>query len=330
MPNLMITTACNLDCGYCFAKGVMGKEQSALKMEWATFISILDWIDRGNVPELTVQLMGGEPTLSVHFFEMVAELNRRSRQVLVFSNGTVPLSDTVCDQSQELGVQWVVNINEPERYSRKQAAALHRNLTRLERCASLNVNFYSPHVSYDFVFEVFGHYNVQPLMKMGMALPIAGGKNQHIRPEDWELMAGVLDRFFKKAEEHNIRLAAECGFPLCHFREHLEKYPTLFENDEISNCGSRLDIAPNGHVFNCLPLSDIASVPYQKFANYSQASKWFHDFLMPYRHLGGIDSDCLVCPDLSLGNCRVCPAHSIAEFSRVPLPEIPGSDDESR
>ena len=77
MANLMITTACNFRCPYCFGLDLFGSGQVRHYMPMQLFGELLAWIDRAAMPEMAVHLMGGEPTLHPSFGEMVEELARR-------------------------------------------------------------------------------------------------------------------------------------------------------------------------------------------------------------------------------------------------------------
>lgn len=327
MPNLMITTSCNLQCEYCFAVDMMNGKQAGQAMDWSTFISILDWIDRGNVPELTIQLMGGEPTLSPILSEIIEELTDRSRKIIIFSNGTLPLAGRVVELTKSAGVEWVININHGSVYSANQKEILDRNLTLLGQAASLNVNFYSKEISYDHLFEYIESFDVKRLIKVGIALPTSGKTNRYVSTEMFQDLGEKLGDFVAKADERNVKLTTECGVPTCLFRDLVKKHPTVFLDNMISHCGSRLDITPEGVLINCLPLSKVASVRYDSFSDYARASRWFHEFLSPYRALGGIDLDCYACSDLGDGNCMVCIANSIDEFDHLPKPPLPALGD---
>mgnify|MGYP001544294113 CR=1 FL=1 len=117
MPNLMLTTSCNLKCDYCFAVDAMSTYKVSPHMDISTFESIMEWIERANRPELSIQLMGGEPTLSPLFFKILQELQHRSRKVMVFSNGTIPLASEIFEHTNREQVDWIININHPSVYS---------------------------------------------------------------------------------------------------------------------------------------------------------------------------------------------------------------------
>lgn len=325
MPNLMVTTSCNLKCAYCFAMDMMAEAHQHL-MEWPMFISLLDWIDKGEVPHLSIQLMGGEPTLSPLLPSMLVELERRVRKVIIFSNATLPIDEKVVELSWNNGVEWVVNANTPLIYTARQQENFTRNLALLGSRATLNVNFYSADVSYDHVFQYFDDYDIQRLMKIGICLPTHSKTNAYVSSEVFEPIKAKLGAFFFKAQEKGILIATECGVPTCLLKDLVEKYPGLVKNDKVSHCGSRLDITPDGELINCLPLSRVAKIGYSQFADYAAAAQWFHQFLSPYHALSGYCEQCFDCPEITNGNCMVCLANTLGDYNKIPLPAFPERD----
>lgn len=322
MPNLMVTASCNLKCEYCFAMDMMAEIHEHL-LEWPMFISLLNWIDKGALPQLSIQLMGGEPTLSPLLYPMLVELERRSRKTIIFSNATLPIDEKIIELSRRSGVEWVINANTPSMYTIRQRENFARNLSLLGPCVSLNVNFYSADMSYEHVFPYFDEYDIQHLMKIGICLPTHSKINKYISSELFEPIKARLDAFFLKAQGKGVSIATECGVPTCLLRELVEKYPGVVRNDKVSHCGSRLDIAPDGSLINCLPLSRVARINYTRFPDYAVAAQWFHEFLAPYHALSSYCDQCSDCAEISNGNCMVCLANTLSDYNKIPLPALP-------
>ena len=326
MPNFMITTACNLRCDYCFAMDLMASNPAVKNMSLETFKSIMDWVDKSNAQLKTIQLMGGEPTLSPLLLDMMNELEARNHKVIIFSNLTVPLSQAIINTTKANGVEWVVNANDPITYSREQADAVRQNLSALSARASLCYNVYATDMGFDHIFEYISKYQLKPLIKLGIALPTFAKKNAYIHPGQFEQVKIILNKLHARARENNVRIATECGAPYCLFKEILEQPGDIIFEDPISHCGSRLDIAPDGTLINCLPLSRAAAKKYTEFEHYGVASKWFHDFVTPYRSLSGIMDECFGCEFLLRGDCKVCLANSLDQYNRLAYPPLPSAD----
>jgi sulfatase maturation enzyme AslB (radical SAM superfamily) len=325
MANLMITTACNLRCAYCFGMEMVGAGHAPQTMSWEVFIDLLDWIDRGDFPELDVHLMGGEPTLHPRFGDMVRELARRGRKTLVFSNGAAPLDERDLRDSAGSSGVWVVNVNEPETYRDSQLANLEKNLRLLGPAAAITFNMTGPTTKFDHVLDYIERFSLSRSIKIGVALPTLGHQNVYAKRDEFGTIAARIMELARRASAGKISLEFECGVPYCLFTAEQHR---LLGEIHVSHCGSRLDITPTGQVINCLPLCKVIAISYRAFADYGQVREWFRKALLPYASLG-CNPDCPECPHLIAGRCRACLAYSLGQLNRVSLPAVPGSTDRS-
>lgn len=322
MANLMITTACNFTCEYCFGLDMIGPGHPKTHMTWETFMALLAWVDRSGMDDLYIHLMGGEPTVSPLFFNMLDELHRRGRNVLVFSNAATPLDADRLKRSIRKGVRWVVNCNHPSKYGNGQLDYLKANLAVLKDNACVTFNVTGGQFDYDFVFDYIQDYGLDPRIKVGVALPTLQRNNAFARWEEFPVIAERIMVLHDAAESIGGSIEFECGVPFCLFST--EQHRKLGKV-RVSHCNSRLDITPWGDVINCLPLSKVTAIPYDRFGDYGEARSWFEKMLMPYRQVGST-SDCLTCSDHIDQNCRACHAYGIAEFNRMPLPPLPSGE----
>lgn len=321
MANLMITTACNFRCAYCFGLDLFGPGEQRLCMPMKLYRELLDWIDRADIPEMDVHLMGGEPTLHPAFGEMLEELAGRRRKTVVFSNAATPLDERVFRRSTELGVTWIVNCNPPATYEQNQLQRLHRHLEWLGRAATITFNLTNGNTPYQYVFDYIERYGLSRQMKLGVALPTLWHRNVHAEWNELPAIARHVMELFREARQRQIALEFECGVPYCLFNDaqHNELGAV-----RVSHCGSRLDITPAGEVINCLPLSRVAAVPFRRFENYRFAREWFQRLQSPYRDVGSM-SRCLLCEHRLKGRCSACLAFGLGEYNRISLPPLPGN-----
>jgi len=322
MPNLMLTTSCNLSCPYCFAVDVMD-DVGMKQMSRETFIGVLDWIDRGDVPQYGIQLMGGEPMLYPDIVAIAEEVHTRARHITIYSNGTVPIVDRLVELSGSGAIDWVINANPPEMYNRKQQEIFDRNLSLLSQQASLCFNFHSLNMDFDHVFDCIEKFDNRRLVKLGITLPTTVKSNDYVGVGMFGEVEKQLEKFFVEARRHGVLIDTECGAPFCLFSNLVQEFTDLIRDDLISHCGSRLDITPDGKVINCLPLSRIAAIPYDQFPDYMAASTWFHKWLTTYGVLGLGEDMCLGCETLNAGLCKACAANCLGDFNRIQLPPLP-------
>lgn len=321
MANLMITTACNFRCDYCFGLDMIGPGRPSVHMTWETYLKLMDWIDQAGLPEQDVHLMGGEPTLSPLFDRMLRDLIKRGRRAAVFSNASTPVEPEALGFSRQSGVRWVVNVNHPDQYQPDQLELLHRNLAELGAAAVITFNLTGPDADFDYVFENIERFDLARSIKIGVTLPTLEKSNVFVDRQDFPGIAEKIMDLLEQAQKHGVGLEFECGVPYCLFNP--EQHRRLGPEVYVSHCGSRLDITPEGDVINCLPLCRAARVPYTEFKDYGAAREWFRRAFAPYRRLGG-DVDCLGCADHEAGRCGACLAYGLGQFNRVALPPLPG------
>ena len=319
MANLMITTYCNFTCRYCFGLDMIGPEHAKTHMTWETFLSLLAWIDRSGMDHLSVHLMGGEPTLNPLFFDMLNEAVRRDCTVLVFSNAATQIDPHRLVEAVNKGVRWVVNCNHPSQYRGNQLDLLKANLAILGKNASITFNVTSGEFDYSYVFDYIKTFGLDPRIKVGVALPTLQHHNVYAQWEEFPAIAEQILALHEIVTGIGGNIEFECGVPYCLFTS--EQHRKL-GNVHVSHCNSRLDITPWGDVINCLPLSKMVSVPYNRFSDYGQAKDWFGKLLMPYRQVGST-ANCLTCESRLPRHCSACHAYGIAEFNRLSLPPLP-------
>jgi molybdenum cofactor biosynthesis enzyme MoaA len=88
VANLSITSRCNADCAFCFARSAQqGVSESDGYMSRELFESCLEFLDRSGIGQ--ARLIGGEPTLHPRFPELSQRALDRGFRLLVFSNGLI-------------------------------------------------------------------------------------------------------------------------------------------------------------------------------------------------------------------------------------------------
>ena len=315
MANLMITTACNFRCEYCFGRDIIGPTHPAVNMSWKMFIDLVDWVQSGNIPSMDIHLMGGEPSLHPQFGDMIDELIKREINISVFSNASTPLSSSIIEKSRKYNVQWVVNANHPDFYTEDQMQNLKKNLFSLGDSAYLTFNICGSETPYDYVFDYISKYSLSRKIKIGISLPTMEKNNSYVSFDRFSEISEYVMILHEKAVNEKIEIEFECGVPFCLFSNEQRE---LLKNIHISHCGSRLDITPWGEVINCLPLARFASFDYKEFRTYRDARDWFFRTVNNYRSVG-VEDRCFGCSNIPNGNCGVCLAHGLDKYSSVPF-----------
>ncbi|HBA84554.1 MAG TPA: hypothetical protein DCZ95_10710 [Verrucomicrobia bacterium] len=322
MANIMLTTACNFRCDYCFGRQLIGPEHPIQMMDPDLYRRLLDWIDAANMPNLDVHLMGGEPTLHPKFSELAEELVQRGRKAVVFSNLSAPLPKEVLERCVENDVMWVVNANAPSSYLPVQLEHLHRNLAVVGDQAMLTFNITGPDTDFDYIFDLIAQHKLAHSIKIGITLPTLDHQNAHVKREQYPGVAKRVMELHEEALRQNVRIEFECGVAYCVFSPAQR---ALLKDIHISHCGSRLDITPWGEVINCLPLCKAASIAYDRFAHYGEAVHWYRRALHPYRGLGN-STTCPDCAHMKEGRCGVCLADTLWQMDHIAWPPQPAAN----
>jgi len=70
-----ITTMCNYDCSYCYAKEQYG-ERWQIPAIWKKQLEVIDELEKSTLP-LFLGLLGGEPTLHQRYFQLLDLLHEK-------------------------------------------------------------------------------------------------------------------------------------------------------------------------------------------------------------------------------------------------------------
>ena len=296
--NLVITTACNLDCAYCFAgslrerkvlqkKGLGKREMSRAELERA--VSCLD-------PEVDpARLMGGEPTLHSEYPEILRFLKMNGFQVVVFTNGTQPVLHRT---APFLPDRILLNLNARDFYSACQVHTIQENLALLGERVELGYTITCPDFDLDWHRQLVLAQGLQPRIRLGLAQPVFGGDNVYLPDADLrEAHAGVA-RWAKKLAEDEIRLSLDCGFMRCHFSEAdlevLIRAGTALRFD----CSPAVDVGPGLEVWRCYAFTGQNGLGGSDFKGEKAYRDWFRQQELM------VDPACTQCQHFTSGWCH--------------------------
>ncbi|MCP4677027.1 MAG: radical SAM protein [Deltaproteobacteria bacterium] len=323
MSNLIITSACNRDCTYCFASEKRN-DDSPRFLKTDDFNVFLDYLDNSGIDQ--ARIMGGEPSLHPEFAGLLRKSEKRQKNVMVFSNGMMSSSALdALSKIKDVSCQVMVNINETGDQFPKEAALQRRTFERL----GANVMPAFTICRYPFqmthLLEMINAYGLMRKIRVSLAHPILMSK-QNVSPKRYRSIGGELARFAVTAQKEGVRLVFDCGFPICMFSaediENLKKAKAelRFECRPVVD----VDTAMNAHY--CYPLASVWQTPLEKH-NRQALLEWFEIKRGAMTELG-IFRECATCSFKALNTCAGgCLATTLKRFVPVDFSiEVPADE----
>lgn len=260
MPNIAVTTYCNLHCPYCFADEMIGTA-SAKNIDLKQFKYILNWISKSNCHSRRIGIIGGEPTLHPEFSEILSIteeycLKNNSASIL-FTNG-IYLTDYLYDIPSTMLI--LLNLNTPNAMAKDQWQKLNNNLDKMFSMGWLHQNDQptAPKVTlgcnlcpqiddYSFFWEIVKKYQVKEV-RMSVTAPTApdflADKDKY-----YTLMYPKFIQFEKDAFAHDVFVIQDCNqIPHCYFSTEdlkLITKTTTGEQGRPALCQPVVDITPD-------------------------------------------------------------------------------------
>lgn len=325
MANIIITSACNLRCPYCFAQEFLDEAQNGGKPVFLSlddFESRLDFLERSGINE--IRLIGGEPTLHPHFPQLIERALRRQKHIVVFSSGLISERSLACLEALPVEQCTVlVNMNatrsaggEPTQPEMAQRRAV---INRLRERVLPGFNIYSPRFEMEFLLPIMLEAGCQRVIRLGLAQPTLNGQNVFLHPKHYPIVGSKVVAFARRAAAAGITLDLDCGFVRCMFApadlEVLRWSGVVFE----PRCNAILDIDLEGQAIHCFPLTSVAQIPMNSTTNADMLRTALELQMMPFRS-AGIYKECSTCPFKRQGECTGgCLASTLRRFQNTPI-----------
>lgn len=306
MANLLLTTDCQRKCCYCFAQGDRNKH---MEFTWDNFITAANFV--ATIEPKLINLLGGEPTLHKDFPKMLEYLLLNDFVVQVFTNG---LADNKClDKVSEVlrkitlredQLKFSVNVNQSKE---REIGETEKQVAFFERFHKLAFPAFTIHekdMDLSFLIDLVNKHNLDPAIRLGLAMPIIGVKNKYLPIKHYRNVAESIVRLVDNSP--GITVTFDCGFPLCMFdMAEIQRLSKSEENDFMFSCGQPVDIYPDLTATNCYPLSKLHKVNIQDFKDIVELYKFFQDgFMTPTGIYGQKCLDCSFYRKVCSGGCR--------------------------
>lgn len=286
MPNIAITTYCNLHCPYCFAD-TMINETDIKNIELDQFEHILNWIEQSQTGEFRVGIIGGEPTLHPQFNKILEILDtvctKAEGSSTLFTNG-IYLHKYFNKIPPSMKILW--NINTPKAMTQEQWTQLNKNLNKADSLGwliqskdgnpqkiTLGCNICQEIDNYDFFWDIVDTYEVS-VIRMSAVAPTNDVQKANKEVYYESLKEKVLS-FVKKAELRNIKISFDCNqIPSCFFSKKEWSMILSVSESKIGPklCKPVIDITPDFYASGCFGTYSL--VDCRKFHSFQALSNY--------------------------------------------------------
>jgi radical SAM protein with 4Fe4S-binding SPASM domain len=293
MANISITSVCNKNCVYCFARDA--RDASAVQyMGDALFDSALDYLDRVKMKQ--VRLIGGEPTLHPKFIRLLEKSLERNLHPFLFTNGLMP--PKVLDFLSSLApgkMTILLNTVHPDEKNENNLRRQRSVMSKIGHFIIPGVNLYRPELSLDYLKKYFQVYDLKKEVRIGISHPVLSKNNKYLMPRQYRLIGSQIVAFKEDLDESGISITLDCGFVPCMFP--IEKIPFMMK--ELKNVGKSchplLDLLSDGNFIPCYPLNDFIKVRFTDTVLANAIIDEMNLSLQLYRDIG-IFPYCRSCP----------------------------------
>lgn len=307
MANLILTTDCQKNCSYCFAKDDRDKH---LVFSWGDFRTIVGFLETSD--HKNINLLGGEPTSHKDFIKMLGYLIERDFQIQVFTNGMVDEDrlDEIYDLInkkiiiREDQLYFTVQVNEEKYRTSEESKLQEAFFKKLGRITYPSFTIFEEGIDLSFLVDTIENYNLDRYIRLGLAMPVINGDNKYLSPDSYKSVAKDITKLAENSE--GITTTFDCGFPLCMFSlDEIGRLNRSPENDFLFMCGQPLDIYPDLTVSNCYPLSKIHKANILDFKNVEELRLHFEaGFKTAYGMFGEKCEKCAFWMKPCMGGCK--------------------------
>jgi MoaA/NifB/PqqE/SkfB family radical SAM enzyme len=306
MPNILLTTRCNLSCEYCFAQERMLQKRSQ-DMAMQDVEKVIAFLKRSGSP--VFRAMGGEPTLHPHFGDILRLALGEDMRVDLLSNATWREEfNALHARISPSRLLFLLNIDHPDRYSPKLWARIECNLAALSgrKGVTLSFNIFEKHPRSDYIFDLAARYDIRSV-RMSFSLPVLGARNAHLRLEDYRGATPFIMGFVRRAQASGISVKLDNAVPPCIFTHEQAGELLLgavLDLGRNSRCEPIVDIGPDLTVWCCFCLSKLWNRNLDEFDTLEEIEGYYRQVLSPYQDRIFPMDECAECPYRELWGCQ--------------------------
>jgi len=304
MANISLTTDCNRNCSFCFARNVRNQGRSDISEP--VFFRALTFLKDGGVE--TVRLMGGEPTLHTQFLFFIDATLEQGLNVQVFTGGVISesiLDALVANYINDDALHFVLNVDLEASSDGKLLHHQEKLCQRFGKKVTLGTTIMHSYQNTDRLTELRSRWGTAPTIRLGVAQPIAKGGARFVREPQLSNVGALTERFCRNAIEKGINVDFDCGWTPCMFSSDFMG-TSPFAKQIGPRCNPVIDILPDGDIIPCYALSHLNCANLQSDKTRDAMVTRFETELQPWREVGS-KPECSTCTyrhrEICCGGC---------------------------
>lgn len=312
MPNIAITSYCNLHCPYCFANEMITtQEEKNITIE--EFQNILNWLNKNKQNNYRIGLIGGEPTLHPQINQILnmtqQYCEKKNIPSIIFTNG-ICLENIFENIYNRLNI--LINVNTPSAMTKAQFNTLNQNLNQIAELGwleegkyhkvTLGCNLCQQINDYSFFWNIIDNYNNIPKVRVSVTAPISKKLLENKELYYFSLKEKFLE-FIINAHDRHIIAGLDCNqIPQCFFsNEELELINNTIEpRDRI--CHPTIDITSDFKASACFGAYDL--VDYNNFTDLDALNNYLWCKKTVPLILNNTQGKCATCKEHEFLNCQ--------------------------
>jgi cyclic pyranopterin phosphate synthase len=197
----------------------------------------------------------------------------------------------------EQRLSFVCNYNHPDSSTAQETKQINKFLKTFHKYITLSYNLYQPDFDFKFLVDAILKYDLKKHIRLGLAQPIPGQKNECLSLDEVREMAKRMSTQLNILEDNRITLSFDCGMPLCIFpNEDIGRLFKLNRGRVKFSCGPAMDIGPDMQVWACFPLAGVEKRSLYDFDHVAEIGNHFSAMLSNFRQeRRGIFDECATC-----------------------------------
>jgi len=274
---IALTYGCNINCAYCYAKGL---EKKFNPISISNFTKILDWLTKQN--KNRIRLIGGEPTNHPQIEKILSLCQKRKFKFELASNGIYePKLNRYLSPNNV--IYCLINFKNSNQYNNKNhyKTLLNNIKTLHNKKVSIVLKYnLTEHDDFNSIIDIAKRY----LLDINFSLPNLGFSNKIYI--DWSsanknILKKVMD-FVITCKKKGIYCYFGRPIPRCSFSEKDWKFLTKYARvrskcaiGELNNPDGGLHVTPDLQVFAC---SNLFTTTKKKLIDYDNINDVLYDY----------------------------------------------------